>query len=180
MKKLLSILMSLLLFAVPAFASELDFSAYSVEELIQMRDAIDDALVEKDGLVLAEVGTYVVGTDIGAGAYILKPYAVDEGKLGVLNYTIYLSEAAQTEYSQALSAYNTAYQNEKAVEKAGGTPVWPDPVDKTKYIAGSGSLDSERNESGKITLKDGQVLVFSSSWGAITIAIKRAPGLFME
>lgn len=180
MKKVLCVLMSLLLFVVPALASEIDFSGYSVEELTQIRDEIDAALFEKDGLILAEVGTYIVGIDIGAGSYILKPYPVDEGKLGVLNYIIYKNDTAHAEYEKARNAYDIAYRNARAAEKAAETPVWPDLVNESQYITESGKLYSKRNESGKITLQDGQILVFSSSWGAITISIKKAPGLFME
>ena len=180
MKKIVCVLLTWVILVAPAFASEIDFSSYSVEELIQIRDEVDTALFEKDGLILAEVGKYVVGTDIGAGSYVLKPYPVDEGKLGVLNYVVYKYDGAQEEYEAATNAYNVAYKNASAAEEAGETPVWPEKVNESVYIADSGRLDSESNESGKVSLQDGQILVFTSSWGAITISIKKAQGLFMD
>ena len=110
----------------------------------------------------------------------MKPYPVDEGRLGVLNYVVYKYDGAEVEYEAASNAYNVAYQNASSAEEAGETPVWPDKVDESQFIADSGRLDSERNESGKVSLKEGEVLVLRSSWGAITISIKKAPGLFMD
>ena len=181
MRKILGILASVLILSTaPVSAREIDFSGYSVEELIEIRDKVDAALYEKDGLVIAQVGTYTVGRDIAAGSYVLKPFPVDELGLGVLHYKVYKYEGAKEEYEKARNAYTTAYANAEAVEEKGEAPVWPEKVNESDYLAASGEIDSEDGDSGRISVTDGQIIEFSTSWGPVVIAVEKAGGLFMN
>ncbi len=189
MKKTISIIAAVLAFL--AFANFtyaeasgksniLDLSDYNVEELLQIRDEVDDALYKKDGLVIAEEGTYVVGKDIGEGTYIIKPYPAGSLGIGVLNYVIYIDADAKKEYEIALNTYNTAYKNAQAEKDAGKTPVWPEKVNESEYIIASGDIDSEEGETGRSSLKEGEILVFTHSWEAVDITIQKTTGLFMD
>lgn len=71
MKKLLSLLLTILLL-VPVFASaEVDVKALSTEELLALRVSIIDELMARGEMKSAKVpaGEYIVGEDIPAGSY---------------------------------------------------------------------------------------------------------------
>lgn len=73
MKKILAALMMCILLAVPAFAETVDLSSMSLDELIQLRDAVQNeisARIGSDSMAIAS-GKYIVGTDIKAGYYLL-------------------------------------------------------------------------------------------------------------
>ena len=180
MRKLVLLLLCAIFVIRQVYAAEIDLSGYSVEELLALQDKVDSALFEKGGLTVIELGTYTVGVDIAAGSYVLKPYPSDKAGLGVLNYTVYRNEKSESKYEAAQNKYNTDYKNAKAAEEAGQVPEWPREINEKKFIAEEGRIDSEANESGKVNLKDGQVLVLTSTWGAVTVTIKKAGGLFME
>lgn len=73
MRKLLAILMICTLLTTPAFAETVDLSSMSLDELIQLRDAVQNeifARIGSDPMTIAS-GKYIVGTDIKAGYYLL-------------------------------------------------------------------------------------------------------------
>ena len=53
-------------------------------------------------------------------------------------------------------------------------------INRADYISAEGKLDSERFESGRIDVKEGEVIEFTRSWGPVIIAISKAIGLFMD
>ena len=130
--------------------------------------------------LVAEEGTYVVGKDIGEGTYVIKPYPAGSLGIGVLNYEIFINADAKKEYELALNEYNAAYKNAQAEKEAGKTPVWPEEVNESEYIVASGRIDSEEGETGRISLKEGEILVFSHSWETVDITIQKTTGLFMD
>ena len=81
MKKIVALLLALLLClgSFPAFAA-VDLSAYTQEELLALRDSINQELLKRgiEKEVTVPNGMYIVGVDIPAGTYTLKPngYAV--------------------------------------------------------------------------------------------------------
>lgn len=73
MKKFLAVLITSMLLIVPAFAETVNLNSMSLEELIQLRDAVQDEIsvrIGSDPMVIAS-GKYIVGTDIKAGYYLL-------------------------------------------------------------------------------------------------------------
>lgn len=73
MRKFLAILMLCLLLIVPAFAETFDLSSMSLDDLIQLRDAVRNELsarIGSDPMTIVS-GKYIVGTDIKAGYYLL-------------------------------------------------------------------------------------------------------------
>lgn len=72
MRKVLSILMVCALLVIPAFAEIADLSSMSLDELIQLRDALQNeisARIGSDSMSIVS-GRYIVGTDIKAGYYL--------------------------------------------------------------------------------------------------------------
>lgn len=74
MKKLVCILVSLLLFCSVAFATDIDLSGMSFEELAALRDQAQLAMwnAEEWQEVTVPQGTYTVGVEIPAGTWIIK------------------------------------------------------------------------------------------------------------
>lgn len=76
MKKIAALLLALILClgSLPAFA-DVDLSAYTQEELLALRDKINEELLKRGIEKKVEVpqGRYIVGEDIPAGTYTLKP-----------------------------------------------------------------------------------------------------------
>lgn len=76
MKKIAALLLALILClgSLPAFA-DVDLSAYTQEELLSLRDKINQELLKRGiiKVVAVPIGMYIVGEDIPAGAYTIKP-----------------------------------------------------------------------------------------------------------
>ncbi len=72
MRKIIAILVGLImLFSVPAFGEETDWSNLTLEELIDIRDSIDKEIGIRTGVIDQQIGTgqYIVGEDIIEGKY---------------------------------------------------------------------------------------------------------------
>ncbi len=78
MKKIVALLLALMLClgSFPAFA-DVDLSAYTQEELISLRDLINQELLKRGIEKAVEVppGIYIVGEDIPEGTYTITTYA---------------------------------------------------------------------------------------------------------
>lgn len=77
MKKFSALLLVFLLMFSSAFASTLDFSSFTDDELILIRDTVL-AEIQKRGLVKSAnvpVGSYIVGQDFPSGIYSVKSHS---------------------------------------------------------------------------------------------------------
>ena len=73
MRRLIALLLTVMMISTAAFASEIDISGMTDEELISLKTSIEDELAVRgatDGDVMLE-GAYEVGVDIAAGKYNL-------------------------------------------------------------------------------------------------------------
>ena len=77
MKRLLLLILVLTLAVSNALAAEIDLSAMTEEELIELRARIDELLGDSGDMIYE--GTYVVGTDIKAGRYQLSGFSANLG-----------------------------------------------------------------------------------------------------
>ena len=95
MKRFLTVLVLLVLlatmvaFAVPALAEEVDYKAMSTDELIAMRGKINDELrarLASDASATSDIysGSYKVGVDINPGIYLFTCLSVSEGAENVM------------------------------------------------------------------------------------------------
>ena len=85
MKKLLVLLVllaTMVAFAVPALAEEVDYKSMSTDKLIAMRGKINDELRERLASDASAVynGILEVGVDINPGTYLLTCVSVDKGQ----------------------------------------------------------------------------------------------------
>ena len=85
---LLVLLATMVAFAVPALAEEVDYKAMSTDELIAMRKSINDELRIRMASDASAVynGILEVGVDIKPGTYLFTCMSVDDtyGKMSVL------------------------------------------------------------------------------------------------
>mgnify|MGYP000813071825 CR=1 FL=1 len=91
MKKILAVLIALMLTALCCFAAvaegTIDFSGYTLEELLTIRDDLTDEIASRPGgekMVLG-TGQYKIGEDLAAGVYTFK--FVQNGDKDCLLYT---------------------------------------------------------------------------------------------
>ncbi len=81
---LLVLLATMVVFALPALAEEVDYKAMSTDELIAMRGKINDELrarLASDASATSDIysGSYKVGVDINPGIYLFTCLSVSEG-----------------------------------------------------------------------------------------------------
>lgn len=189
MKRLLSLFLVLLAVSSTASIAEgIDFSDMDIEELIEIRDAIEDEIVERGGeesyITIAE-GDFTVGKDIGAGEYELRDEADDnqsispyKGEYG-WKIRVFPSESLRdecdilySEYERALEVYYDLDEEERG-EYSG--PISPDEGEyyEQYYIPGCGW--------GKISLEDGEVLrIEKRSSNGMLLIRPWTEGLFMD
>ena len=74
MKKLIVLIGCMLVLTFPAFAEDFDLSSFSTDELIMIRNEIDEELINRGESVGDKItsGTYEVGRNIKAGTYMLE------------------------------------------------------------------------------------------------------------
>lgn len=114
MKKLIALLLlSSILLTIPSYASEIDLTQYSIEDLVALRDRITEELANK-GYTESEImpsGEYVAGKDIAVGTYDISYVpSEDENAYNWASMHIYPSET-QTNYEDELESYVLGAQN---------------------------------------------------------------------
>lgn len=65
-----------LLVATPVMASDIDLASMSTEDLVALKDSINEEIVNRGGDNIIGEGTYVVGTDIKAGNFKVTPVKI--------------------------------------------------------------------------------------------------------
>lgn len=161
MKKIIAIFVGLVMLvsSCTVFASDVDLSGKSVEELIALRDAVDDAIFAAGGKTIVEGGEYLVGRDIAAGTYVISVYSTVEENYpkGLASYTIWLTKDSKAKWGDADSDDHSPYCS-----------IY------YEYIAGA-------EGPVRATLEDGQVLELDAlNEGTIITIEKSAGGLFMD
>ena len=71
MKKLIAIVMALITVFGMAYSETIDLDAMSVDELVELRNDVIEALYSKNGAVSLPEGRYVAGKDIAVGTYTI-------------------------------------------------------------------------------------------------------------
>ena len=88
------IVLVLSLYSLAFAESEMDLSALTTTELIELQREIDMELNSREeaGAVPITVGTYIVGTDISEGSYMLTFLADDSNASPFIDYSVYENE----------------------------------------------------------------------------------------
>lgn len=178
MRKAICVLLCAIFLTAPVLASDVDLSGYSVEELLELQDKVNDALFEKGGLTVLSPGTYNVGIDIAPGTYVVKPHPTEDS--GYIRYSVYKSEEAKVKYGNAYNKYDAAYSNALDRDLAGETADWPREVNKNKYMSSYGEISRDNAKGEKISLKDGEILEINCAWAEVPMTIEKSGGLFMD
>ena len=161
MKRILVVLLVLLLVSSVTLAENagIDLSGKTVDELIAIRQAVDEALFEQGGKVILPQGMMVVGKDIAAGSYVIEVHGVKEIRsYQNFNVVVWKSE-------EAISEAQIAYSKNPN-------------VDTTQYMSYMG--DFIAGDIARITLNEGQVLMCNTDIEGGTMTIEKVSGLFMD
>lgn len=94
MKKLVAVVLALMLFVVVNACAEpaVDFSEYTLDELILLHEALLNELDQKGYAksAILDVGQYKIGVDLPAGSYTIElSETADPDRFGYFNYAIY-------------------------------------------------------------------------------------------
>lgn len=185
MKRFLVLLLALSMFLMTAAVAEetgIDLSGKTVDELLAIQKAVNDALYEQGGKVILPQGELLVGRDIAAGSYYIEPHNVREDYHGwSYNLTIWKTATSKAEYEAAESARYDAYRQAKRDEEAGKEATYPpDSTDWTLYAVVKDAFTN--TVAQRITLEEGQVLEFSvwSNDPTLEMTIEKQGGLFMD
>lgn len=82
MKKFLVLMALVLMVAMPALAESVDLDSMTTDELLALRNQINDVLKERIASNASEIysGVYTVGVDIKPGIYIIQIDELPEGE----------------------------------------------------------------------------------------------------
>lgn len=148
MRKFLAILMVCLSLVVPAFAETFDLSSMSLDELIQLRNAVNIAINEQldSGFSDSKIGMgyYDVGVDIKPGKYDL------------------ICSFAEMEYL----SYNNSEQSKCVVVVMSDRSDDAEVISEFYYIATGQQISVELEEGNVLVIARGNFLIQSSehSW----------------
>ena len=162
-------------------ASEIDLTGKTVEELLEIRNTINNILAEQKELITMECGTYVVGRDIAPGSYTLTLYAVDPENVTPIYYTIWRSTEDKQNYEAAHNEYDRDYYAAFDLEMDGKEYTYPAEVNDALYC----EVCEERVVNGasfRVNLEEGFILKLEDSRNndGHILTIEKTTGLFME
>ena len=151
MKKVLIIMCAAILFLTPAFAEDYDFSEKKLDELIMLRSRIDEEITTRIGTnnSMIYMGSYLVGTDIKAGRYLITCTKENENATNGMVIVVFRSDEAYE------ANYPTSY-------------VYGDYRDNADVFIGI-----DEGESALLSIQDGDHLVIN--WGQGTCIPYQAP-----
>lgn len=148
MKKFLAVLITCILLIVPAFAETIDLSSMSLDELIQLQDAVNTAISERLGFGFDDskigMGYYDVGVDIKPGKYDL------------------ICTFAEMEYL----AYSNSEQSKCMVAVISDGTDDAEAISEFYYIAAGQQISVELEEGNVLVIARGNFLIRTSehSW----------------
>jgi hypothetical protein len=174
MKRVSVILLVFVMIFSMAYAESIDLTGMSVEDLSDLRSAIDEELLKRDEAVFIPDGSYVVGLDISEGSYVLSQHSDDAWAV----VWIYNSEESITALEKAENEYYTAMTEYRNSDDQSIT--MPEKITYSDYYTRYDLFDREEQ---RLRLKDGQVLKVSrarSGSGITPIVISKSEGLFMN
>ena len=119
-----------LLVATPVMASDIDLASMSTEDLVALKDSINEEIANRGGDNIIGEGTYTVGTDIKAGNFKVTPV---KGYDGYTSFYIFKDSSEYEDY------------------KGGNYDAGDCVIDLSGY-------DEDCKDSGNLVLKDGEIL----------------------
>ena len=186
MKKILSFVLFLtLMLSFPCSLAEEkgtdDLAGMSIDELLELRKSIDNAIYEQGGKIILPPGELLVGRDISAGSYLITPYNFREDYNGwAWSLYVYKTVNSKNAYNQADREYSAAYLRAISADDGDTDVEYPAEIDETQYFDFKDSFTNKVSQ--RITLEEGQVLEVKpwSNDPTLELAIEKAGGLFMD
>jgi hypothetical protein len=182
-KRLLILVLVLLLVGSVVLAEDtgLDLSGKTVDDLIAIRQAVDEALFEQGGKVVLPIGKLIAGKDIATGSYVIEVHGYNAEEVRSyehFNIVVWKSEQSQSDYQTAYNEYSAKWNQAKRDKDAGKEYEYPVEIDETQYMSFRGAFNA--GDSARVTLDDGQVLMCNTDIENATMTIEQAKGLFMD
>ena len=182
-KLIVSIMLSAIIIETPAFAADIDLSSLSVEDLIDLKDQIDDEIYEKQGFIDLPYGYYIVGKDIAAGEYTIKPYGEGADNTDYSwKIRIFISEDLRKAYDVADEEFTLKKVEAWKNQEAGFEMKAPDPINIYDYVTINEYIDFPREYT--FSLEEGNVLYIDEDYilGDTKLVISKGTkkGLFMD
>ena len=134
--------------SVSAAVAGIDISGLSNEELIELREEIDQKLLDTGAIDTINPGFYIVGKDIKAGTYELSSKAIE-----LEDMTLVYVYNSKEDYDNDIDNYSLSYQ----------VGTWnPDSSNPDEYHSVSVTLE----EGNLISIEDNTCLIkpYEASW----------------
>ena len=183
MKKILALVLGLLmLFSSAVVLGEVDLSGMNLEDLLQLRQDVDAAILTNNGAVILQAGDYIVGRDIAAGSYVISFYQ-NKSNHSYGKIIVYTSVDAMKTYDTALNDYQLQVGIIDSNIKNGievSLADKPEKFDYSKYIVTNIYERFAVGSSYRVTLEEGQVLHIENNTNDMYCTIEQAKGLFMN
>ena len=186
MKKWMPILTTCIVLAgsMAVSAADMDISGLSVDELLQLRTEVDEAIMSKGGAVVIGYGKYEAGVDIAPGQYTLKVYFTEGADLAGLYYSVLTYPTADIDYENAYWEWRRKYEVYEADVEAGKTgAVMPESPNTSEYYVQEQDLIEAPGGSAVISLQEGQTLLLDDWCDNVITTIEKTgtgQGLFMD
>ncbi len=162
--------------------AEVDLTNMTIEELLALRQEVDNAIFEKDGAVILQPGTYEAGKDIAPGSYDLifhknaRPFSSGQISVYVSAEAMHSYESDYNDYYLQLSILERNAENGHKIEEADK----PEKLDEGKYLTMNISKSFDAGASYRITIEEGQVLFIEYNSHEVLVTIQQVKGLFMD
>ena len=163
-----------------AEGADIDLSGKTVDELIEIQKAVNEAIYAQGGKVVLPQGELLVGVDIAPGSYTLEAHNVgDDSRSSSYAVVIWKSREAMEQFDVVYEAYLAAREKAQNDKKAGKEYEYPAGIVQSEYQVFGGEFDS--TQPTKITLEEGNILRCTIRSGAqMDLTIEKTVGLFMD
>lgn len=130
-KKLVALLTAIAISTMPVYAAIPDIVGLTMDELVELRAAVNDAIFENGGAVEIMAGIYVVGRDIAAGSYKLS--TIDDGSCV---FYVFEGQEKFDEYKEVTKEHSETSREAESVAKQAGAVY-------SKYPSGMNLIDGD-------------------------------------
>ena len=161
-----------------AMAEGIDLTGMNVEQLLTLRQQIDEAILNQGGATVIDYGEYLAGRDIAPGSYTISVYS--ESDLAGVYVSILRSSESKAQYEAAWNEYYNLKNEAEKIEESGGTPSYPVAPNNSDYYIVLDDLVEVPGGTYRVSLEEGQILVLSDWCDNVTMTISKEEGLFME
>ena len=170
--------MSILGSPTNAMAEGIDLTGMNVEQLLTLRQQVDEEILNQGGATVIDYGEYLAGRDIAPGSYTISIYS--ESDLAGAYVSVLRSSESKAQYEAAWNEYYSLQGEAEKIEESGGTPSYPTAPNDSDYYIVHNDLVEVPGGTYRVSLEEGQILVLSDWCDNVKMTISKEAGLFME